>query len=394
MANIAAALPSQPRTESAGLRILVADDDPTSRILLGAALEEEYGPVVDVEDGLRALQELEAQPFDLALIDLDMPVLDGFGVISKARSDSATRHLPIIVVTGRDDVVAIERAFALGATSFLCKPLNWSVFRHQVRYVLKMTEIDKQSRIGREQAEFLSSLRDDSLRVIDREVRDVLTAIMGYSSVIATENFGPAGNPQYPEMARDILTAAENLLATMDRVKRGADVLTGAGKTQWRAVPVVDLISDAIEKVALTVPEFDPGRIDVGPVEDMALTCDRGLVAEALAHVLENALVFSPLSQRVRVSAVAAADRQLRFEVEDRGPGIPEDMLDAGFKPFVRRTAKGSGNRAQLGLGFATARAVVDGHGGHFGVMSELGRGTEVFLSFPMVETRNRVNAV
>ena len=383
MPSAATALRPEPASQEGALRILIADDDPTSRVLLGAALEEEYGPVVDVENGLQALYELERQPFDLALIDLDMPVLDGFGVISKARSDSTTRHLPIIVVTGRDDVVAIERAFALGATSFLCKPLNWNVFRHQVRYVLKMTEIERQSRTGREQAEFLSGLRDDSLRVVDREVRDVLTAIVGFSSVIAEESFGPIGNSQYREMARDILAGSENLLATIDRVKRGADILTGASAMQLRTVLAGELIRDSIDSVAATMPTLDVSRVDLGPVDEYLLTCDRGLVAEALAHVLENALAFSPPQQRVRISAVGTADRQVRFEIEDRGPGIPEDMLDAGFKPFVRRTSKGSGQRAQLGLGFATARSVVDRHGGHFGVMSELGRGTEVFLSFP-----------
>ena len=375
----------QPATEGSALRILVADDDPTSRILLGAALQEEYGTVVDVENGLYALQELERQAFDLAIIDLDMPILDGFGVISKARSDSGTRYLPIIVVTGRDDVVAIERAFALGATSFLCKPLNWNVFRHQVRYVLKMTEIDRQSRIGREQAEFLSGLRDDSLRVIDREVRDALNAIIGFASVIAEESFGPIGNPQYKEMAEGIRSGSQSLLSTIGRVTRGADVLTGAGGVQPRPISVEQIISDALEKVAATVPELDPGRITVGPVQNLVFTCDRGLVVEAIAHVLENALAFSPMSEKVRLSVVGSAERQVRFEIQDRGPGIPEDMLDQGFRPFIRRRAKGPGNRAQLGLGFATARAVVDRHGGHFGVMSELGRGTEVFLSFPLV---------
>ena len=111
--------------------ILVADDDPTQRLIVTQTLGDEFGPVVEAENGKIAVDRLGERAFRLAVVDLDMPVLDGFGVIANARAAPETRFLPIIVVTSRDDVVAIERAFALGATSFICKPLNWSIFRHQ-----------------------------------------------------------------------------------------------------------------------------------------------------------------------------------------------------------------------------------------------------------------------
>ena len=132
-----------PEDAAAGFRMLVVDDDPTSRTLAGAALAGHVSLVREAENGRVAVERMEEEEFDLAIVDLEMPVLDGFGVVEWARAQARTRHLPIIIVTGRDDVVAIERAFALGATSFLCKPINWNVLRHQVRYVHRTAKLER-----------------------------------------------------------------------------------------------------------------------------------------------------------------------------------------------------------------------------------------------------------
>jgi DNA-binding response OmpR family regulator len=85
-----------------------------------------------------ALEAIEANTPDIVLLDLEMPTLDGFGVLKALRADARWRDLPVIVVTGREDVDAVDRAFGAGATSFVVKPLNWRLLSHQLRYVHRM----------------------------------------------------------------------------------------------------------------------------------------------------------------------------------------------------------------------------------------------------------------
>ena len=135
-------------------RVLVADDDP---ILREFAVVHLATPTVEVEtaaDGVLALQRLEQGGIDIALIDLDMPRMDGFALIAKVRTDPELMHLPIVVVTGREDMVAVDRAYAAGATGFVVKPINWRVLSHQLAYVL---------RNGRAEA----ALRDENARMRD-----------------------------------------------------------------------------------------------------------------------------------------------------------------------------------------------------------------------------------
>lgn len=118
-------------------RILFVDDDPILREFAQVNLASP-STVVDVaSDGRQALEILLAQSYDLVLLDLEMPVLDGFATLEQIRAHPALSDTAVIVQTGREDVEAIDRCFRLGATSFVMKPLNWRLLAYQIRYVLR-----------------------------------------------------------------------------------------------------------------------------------------------------------------------------------------------------------------------------------------------------------------
>jgi len=353
---------------AAPVAILAVDDDPTSRMLTRATLEDHVGTVVEAENGLVAVQTLERQNFDLAIVDLDMPVMDGFGVIERARARPETRHLPIIVVTGRDDVVAIERAFALGATSFLCKPINWNVFRHQVGYVLQVARNERDARNAKERAERLAFFRERAVAALAREVERAVAKIAFL-----------AGKGAAASLA-DIFITGERLQMVLKRLRRGSDVITGTTAFQIDVQEPADLARQAVQAVGERLGRGAAERVELHVAARQEVFCDRALVVEALEEVLANALANSPAGERVRFKVVDAPQERVRFEIEDRGSGIPDHMLEAGFEPFASHS---SADERGIGLGLAMAKAILERHGGHFGIMSETGRGTEVFLSFP-----------
>lgn len=117
-------------------RVLVADDDVTVRLLMQATLEEHQFTVTMAEDGENALQELANDSFDMVLLDVDMPRRDGYQVCAEIRRLWGT-DIPVVLVTGHDDVDSIERAYQTGATDFIAKPINWTLIGYRLRYVLR-----------------------------------------------------------------------------------------------------------------------------------------------------------------------------------------------------------------------------------------------------------------
>ncbi len=117
-------------------RILVADDEQTALVLMRAALEKSGFEVSTVVNGEQALQQFRANPYDMIMLDVEMPHLSGFQVLAALRKEVGD-DLPIILVTGMDDMHSVEKAYEYGATDFIAKPINWSLIGHRVKYLFR-----------------------------------------------------------------------------------------------------------------------------------------------------------------------------------------------------------------------------------------------------------------
>jgi CheY-like chemotaxis protein len=127
-------------------RLLFVDDDPILREFARVNLASANATVDVAADGLEAIQALETGAYDLVLTDLEMPGMDGFGLLAHIRASPRLRHLPVVVETGREDVDAIDRAFRAGATAFVTKPLNWRLLTYQLRFTLRAARAEARLR--------------------------------------------------------------------------------------------------------------------------------------------------------------------------------------------------------------------------------------------------------
>src|SRR5882757_11298115 len=119
------------------LRILVVDDDPILREFAGVYLATPSATIETACDGVAARTRLGQAAYDILLLDIEMPRLDGFSLLEEIRSNQTLRHLPIIMLTGHDDIGSIDRAYQLGANSFATKPVNWRQRIYHIRYVVR-----------------------------------------------------------------------------------------------------------------------------------------------------------------------------------------------------------------------------------------------------------------
>lgn len=115
--------------------ILIVDDDEVIRMLLRQFLEGEGYTVIEAENGPAALEKVSEQPFDLIILDIAMPGIDGPGVCAHIRS-SMPDPPPILMITALDDEKSIERSYKAGAVDYIRKPLRWPVLKNRIRYIL------------------------------------------------------------------------------------------------------------------------------------------------------------------------------------------------------------------------------------------------------------------
>jgi DNA-binding response OmpR family regulator len=146
------------------LRLLFVDDDPILREFALVHLSTANASVETAADGLEAWSVLRQRSFDMLLLDLEMPNLDGFAVLERMRADPNLRDMPVIVVTGREDVSAVDRAFTAGATSFVVKPLHWRLLSYQIRFVWRAHRVETSLRQARQSARAEAAKSSESMR--------------------------------------------------------------------------------------------------------------------------------------------------------------------------------------------------------------------------------------
>ncbi len=118
------------------IRILVVDDDIGARVLMRASLRKAGFDVTLAADGHEALRLFREQRFDMAMLDVEMPGMSGHELCIALRAEAGDL-MPIVMVTGMDDLASVERAYHSGATDFIAKPINWALIGHRVRYLLR-----------------------------------------------------------------------------------------------------------------------------------------------------------------------------------------------------------------------------------------------------------------
>lgn len=375
---------------SASARILVVDDDPLVREIAHAKLSTDGHTVCEAENGAEGWTCLNSQPFDLALIDLEMPVLDGFALIERIRADRTLRHLPVIVITSLQDESAVDRAFDAGANSFVSKPLVWPSLQRQVRYVWRAHVNERELRDAKEQAERSMRLKNSFMSVINHELRTPLTHIIGFAEVLQRETDGPLGSPAYADYVNEIVGAGRRLLGNITEVILLSRALAGEIELEEGEYEIASLLNDVLVEINPIVRSHNAEISVLQTADDFRVRCDLNLLGRCLIALLDNAVKFSPDGGTVEVDLVRAPDGAFEIHVCDRGPGMTPAQIADCYEPFVQSDMSFRRSREGIGLGLTLVRTLSELHGGELVLNSTLGAGTEAIVRLPASRVLHR----
>ena len=182
-------------------RILVVDDDPILREFASVYLTSPVSEVEAAPDAEAALDLLSSKEFDVVLVDIGLPGMDGFELVQTMRAQERLRDLPIVILTVREDIASIDRAYAIGATSFATKPVNWRLFSYQLRYVIRASRM---AAAARDALNWQAGSLDGTPAAMEDDLAGLLNRIIDTANLIAAsgQDAGPA---------RGIAAMAENL---------------------------------------------------------------------------------------------------------------------------------------------------------------------------------------
>ena len=240
-------------------RILVVDDIAANRDLLARRLVREGHRVVIAEDGASALESLENEEFDLILLDLMMPGMNGFEVLCRLKSDQRTRHIPVIMISALDEIDSAVRCIEAGAEDYVPKPFNPILLRARIGACL-----EKKSLRDREQA-YLEELRVEKQRseslLLNILPQSIVTRMRNGEAVIADRyaeatilfsdlvGFTPLSAKSPPDKVLEVLSA---VFSRFDRAvaDRGLEKIKTIGDAYMVAGGLPELLPDHARRIA------------------------------------------------------------------------------------------------------------------------------------------------
>lgn len=363
-------------------RFLVADDDPIMREMMRTRLASETTTVVCAENGREAWEQLSRGAFDLAVVDLGMPELDGFGLISHLRQTPRTIDLPIIVATSRDDSEAIEKAFAAGATSFVTKPVNWSLFAYQVKFVLRSGAIERDLRQARVAADIASRTKDSLFHLLSHELRTPLNVLVGFADVLEHDLTDKLSEEQRRHMS-DMKTAAQDLNEIVGNVLTYSRLFGGKHAFKSEPVDVGELLDNAVSKLKVKSKAKNVQLVVRQLPHPVHAHGDSRWLNDALTRLVDNAIKFSSAGGTVDLMPMLQEDGSLALTVRDNGPGMDMRKLDEYLQPFFQADMTFARQAEGLGMGLPIAKKIIELHGGKLIFRSAPGQGTVVALWLP-----------
>ena len=191
-----------------GARLLIADDNKVNRLLLSRSVELQGHRVALAENGRVALEKLRAEPFDLMLLDIEMPELDGFAVLEQLKSDLQLRDMPVIVTSSVEGLDHIVRCIELGAEDYLPKPVNPVLLKARIGASLEKKRLrDEQRELVRRFAtsEVAQDLQQSGFALGGKRVRAsvMFCDIRGFTAMVES---------QPPEETIDLLNTYYTLM--------------------------------------------------------------------------------------------------------------------------------------------------------------------------------------
>ena len=400
--------------------ILLVDDRPENLLALEAILEQLGQNLVRANSGPEALKRILSGEFAVILLDVQMPGMNGFEVAEIIKSREKSRTIPIIFLSAinKEDAY-VFKGYSMGAVDYVFKPFNPDVLRSKVAVFvdlfLKQREIQRQSDLLREsqkrelELEHRTSLLEAEARSaaklsqmneelhrrqialeqamgarnrfyasMSHELRTPINAVIGYSTLMLDNIYGPL-NVKQKEGLQRTLKAARHLLELVNDVLDLSKI--EAGKIELSLQPVMwpSLVEDLFVTVRPLADEFGSQLSLEMEGEAFNIISDPRRVRQILLNLLSNAIKFGE-GKPIRVLCKQNQNKGVQIEVVDQGVGIAQEDMTRIFEEFVQ---VGESKQPGTGLGLPISRRLAQLLDGSLTVHSVPGQGSTFRLTLP-----------
>jgi len=379
--------------------ILIVDDNHQNLQVLAKILQENNYEIEFATNGEAALVWLKDKKFDLILLDINMPGMNGFEVCRKIRSNPKLKNVPVIFLSADTDRESILKGFDLGAQDYVTKPFDSRELLARVTTHLalkdsleklenlnrsleeKVTERTQQLKEANEKLEAsniklldLDRAKTEFLHLVSHEIRTPLNGILGPVELLKD-------TPNAHEIS-DLIEILDISVKRLERFSIDALLITRLETKQ------TDIKKDKINLQALLDEVLEDGKEKfltanihikrIGKLSAGFIEGEAELIKKCIDEILDNAVHFSPVNASIEINTYTK-DQSVVCEISDNGKGFQKDIINKVFELFVTGDDYKDN---KIGIGLPIAKMIMEGHGGSIIISNNPNGGAIVKLVF------------
>jgi signal transduction histidine kinase len=367
------------------VNILVVDDDATKRFALRTILAPLDENVVEASSGADALRHLLRNEFAVVLLDVRMPIMDGFETAQLIRQRPRSELTPLIFVTALDQAETdMGRGYNLGAVDFVFAPVVPAILRAKVTVFVELYRAQQELRRYRTQLETLVEERTIALTAINRELEafsysvshDLRAPLVSFDGLSQTllEKYGQELDATATDYLQRMREASQRMTSVFDGLQMLFRLTSGEIRRE-----VVDVSAMAAQITGELRAAHPDRQVDVDIAPGISASGDQRLVRILTTNLINNAWKFTGGKEPARITiGREEVDGESRIFVKDNGVGF--DMIDSHrlFGAFQRLHSQSEFPGA--GIGLATARRIINRHGGRVWAEGVVGEGATFYF--------------
>lgn len=389
--------------------ILIVDDIPDNLQLLSNILYEKKLGISIATSGIQALDILKDKVFDLILLDISMPEMNGYDVCKKIKEDERTKEIPVIFLTARTDIESITKGFMVGGQDYVTKPFNNLELLARVKNHLELkdkkeeleklnTELERKVSERTAQLEYaniqlenaneslieanhqlskLDKAKNEFLLLINHELRTPLHSLRGMLGLLNDIS----DTPNYTDYLNTLNKSADKLVKLSEMALLITSLRADSYKAQKSTFKMGDLIEKTTEELSNDIKNKSIEIKHIDKSADQSLETDFDLLTNCLKAIIENAIRYSPKGSEI-ILETNINNTDAKIEVLDSGIGFSEKALNRDFDLFISENLHNISEG--FGLGLATAKLIMDTLSGKLQLKNREEKGAAVSLIFPI----------
>nr|WP_257620185.1 hybrid sensor histidine kinase/response regulator [Janthinobacterium sp. NKUCC08_JDC] len=331
--------------------------------------------ILKASSGAQALELLLTHEVALALIDVQMPHMDGFELAELIRGSERTRSIPLIFLTAASREPSYSfRGYEAGAVDFLYKPIDVKALQSKVAVLVQLYQQKRELSAQLDELKHALHLNELFTAVLGHDLRTPLSVVMNGAMLLPMMSDHPK-----------VIVTAQRIESSAKRMGRMVDQLLDLARIRSGTMELRSSTHDYLALARAIVEEFETAGqaplVEVSSVGNLHGQCDAGLLSQVISNLLNNAITHGEPGTPVQLDLDGRAADHIELRIANRGV-IPAALLPTLFEPFQqagekRRTGQG------LGLGLYTVNMFVKAHGGTVEISSTAAQGTLATVRIP-----------